>query len=84
MGRPADNGLLGIIEPNSRIIGLHLYDGLFKARLKSPTGRPLSNALAASFLLDWEMLVSKTVPNPLLSDRQWFREGILLVSAVWN
>lgn len=49
MGRPADNGLLGIIEPNSRIIGLHLYDGLFKARLMAPTGHVLLNALAASF-----------------------------------
>ncbi len=32
VGRPADNGQLGIIDHQCRLIGLHLYDGLFKAR----------------------------------------------------
>lgn len=50
MGRPADNGLLGIIEPNSRIIGLHLYDGLFKASLMTPTGHLLSKRVVVRFL----------------------------------
>lgn len=33
VGRPADNGQLGIIDHQCRLIGLHLYDGLFKAWL---------------------------------------------------
>ncbi|CAA6668092.1 unnamed protein product [Spirodela intermedia] len=30
IGRPTDNGQIGIIDPECRLIGLHLYDGLFK------------------------------------------------------
>ncbi|KAK2658143.1 hypothetical protein Ddye_004676 [Dipteronia dyeriana] len=30
IGRPTDNGQIGVIDPNCRLIGLHLYDGLFK------------------------------------------------------
>lgn len=30
IGRPADFGQLGLIDPECRMIGLHLYDGLFK------------------------------------------------------
>ncbi|KAK8960477.1 DNA damage-binding protein 1a [Platanthera guangdongensis] len=30
IGRPTDNGQVGIIDPDCRLIGLHLYDGLFK------------------------------------------------------
>ncbi|PIA41691.1 hypothetical protein AQUCO_02200250v1 [Aquilegia coerulea] len=30
IGRPTDNGQLGMIDPDCRLIGLHLYDGLFK------------------------------------------------------
>ncbi|XP_022727310.1 DNA damage-binding protein 1a isoform X2 [Durio zibethinus] len=30
IGRPTDNGQIGVIEPDCRLIGLHLYDGLFK------------------------------------------------------
>ncbi|KAM0860241.1 hypothetical protein ACQ4PT_046665 [Festuca glaucescens] len=29
LGRPTDNGQIGIIDPDCRLIGLHLYDGLF-------------------------------------------------------
>lgn len=32
VGRPVDNGQIGIIDPECRLIGLHLYDGLFKVR----------------------------------------------------
>ena len=32
VGRPADNGMLGFIEPSCQMIGLHLYDGLFKVK----------------------------------------------------
>ncbi|XP_051128213.1 DNA damage-binding protein 1-like [Andrographis paniculata] len=30
VGRPTDNGQIGIIDPDCRLIGLHLHDGLFK------------------------------------------------------
>ncbi|XP_030944017.1 DNA damage-binding protein 1-like [Quercus lobata] len=30
IGRPTDNSQIGIIDPDCRLIGLHLYDGLFK------------------------------------------------------
>jgi len=30
IGRPVDNGQLGILDPDGRAIGLHLYDGLLK------------------------------------------------------
>ncbi|CAH2078400.1 unnamed protein product [Thlaspi arvense] len=30
IGRPTDNGQIGIIDPDCRLVGLHLYDGLFK------------------------------------------------------
>ena len=30
IGRPTERGQIGIIDPECRVIGLHLYDGLFK------------------------------------------------------
>jgi hypothetical protein len=30
IGRPADTGHIGIVDPEIRLIGLHMYDGLFK------------------------------------------------------
>ncbi len=38
IGRPADSGPIAIIEPRCRLIGLHLYDGLFKVIQASPNG----------------------------------------------
>ena len=32
VGRPVDNGQIGVVDPECRLIGLHLYDGLFKVR----------------------------------------------------
>ena len=40
VGRPCEEGQLGVIDPQARLIGLHLYDGLFKVRTM-----PLSRAL---------------------------------------
>ena len=43
VGRPCDNGMIGIVDPGCRMIGLHLYDGLFKvvacASLSQDTGQ---------------------------------------------
>lgn len=33
LGRPTDNGQIGVVDPECRLIGLHLYDGMFKAGL---------------------------------------------------
>jgi len=30
IGRPSETGIIGIIDPQVRVIGLRLYDGLFK------------------------------------------------------
>ena len=30
IGRPTERGQIGIVDPECRVIGLHLYDGLFK------------------------------------------------------
>lgn len=34
VGRPVDNGQIGVVDPDTRLIGLHLYDGLLKVRLR--------------------------------------------------
>lgn len=39
IGRPADAGPIAIIEPLCRLIGMHLYDGLFKVIRASPSGQ---------------------------------------------
>lgn len=33
IGRQATNGPIGIIDPECRLIGLHLYDGLLKVSM---------------------------------------------------
>jgi DNA damage-binding protein 1 len=38
-GRPADIGQIGIIDPGCRVIGLHMYDGLFKVIPIDPNGQ---------------------------------------------
>lgn len=30
IGKPSENGILAVIDPKARVIGLRLYDGLFK------------------------------------------------------
>ena len=35
VGRPVELGQRGIVDPQCRLIGMHLYDGLFKARLSA-------------------------------------------------
>ena len=30
IGRPAETGIIGIVDPSCRVIGLRLYNGLFK------------------------------------------------------
>lgn len=30
IGKPSENGILAVVDPLARVIGLRLYDGLFK------------------------------------------------------
>lgn len=30
IGKPSENGILAVVDPQARVIGLRLYDGLFK------------------------------------------------------
>lgn len=39
VGRRADSGQIALVEPNHRMIGLHLYDGLFKVIPAAPGGK---------------------------------------------
>lgn len=39
IGRPADAGSIAVIEPRCRLIGMHLYDGLFKVIQANPSGQ---------------------------------------------
>jgi hypothetical protein len=48
IGRPVDNGQLGLLDPECRCIGLHLYDGLLKVVPLDPgTGTPGPEAFSA-------------------------------------
>eukprot|EP00891_Asterochloris_glomerata_P001303 jgi/Astpho2/1303/fgenesh1_pm.00024_%23_4_t len=38
VGRPVDAGMVGIVDPGCRMIGLHMYDGLFKVIPMSADG----------------------------------------------
>ena len=44
VGRPADTGTLGGVDPACRAVGLHLYDGLFKVIPVDPRSGSLSEA----------------------------------------
>jgi len=44
IGRPAEAGQMAVIDPDCRVIGLHLYDGLFKVIPMDPTTGKLEEA----------------------------------------
>ena len=39
IGRPAECGQIGIVDPECRVVGVHLYDGLFKCLPVDKTGQ---------------------------------------------
>jgi hypothetical protein len=39
IGRPSEIGQIGLVDPQCRMIGLHLYEGLFKATPPPPFRR---------------------------------------------
>lgn len=48
IGKPSENGILAVVDPQARVIGLRLYDGLFKI---IPLDRDSSELKAASLRL---------------------------------
>lgn len=36
IGRPSDNGQLAALDPDCRMIGLHIYGGMLKVRNQAP------------------------------------------------
>uniref|UniRef100_A0A6M2DKV7 Putative splicing factor 3b subunit 3 n=1 Tax=Xenopsylla cheopis TaxID=163159 RepID=A0A6M2DKV7_XENCH len=49
IGKPAETGILGVIDPKARVIGLRLYDGLFKI---IPLDKDTSELRATSLRMD--------------------------------
>ncbi|EFJ48849.1 UV-damaged DNA binding complex subunit 1 protein, partial [Volvox carteri f. nagariensis] len=46
IGRPAENGQLGVVDPACRLIGLHLYDGMLKVIPMDDRSGQLSEAFS--------------------------------------
>ncbi|GIL63559.1 hypothetical protein Vafri_17600, partial [Volvox africanus] len=46
IGRPAENGQLGVVDPACRLIGLHLYDGMLKVIPMDERSGQLSEAFS--------------------------------------
>ncbi|KAK4722976.1 hypothetical protein R3W88_013209 [Solanum pinnatisectum] len=64
-GHPMDNGQIGIIDPDVRLIGLHLYDGLFKVIPFGEEGK-LKEAFSIRFesqALDMKFLYGCPMPT---------------------
>jgi len=49
-GRPTDVGQIGIVDPDCRLIGLHLYDGLFKVVPMEPEKGRLAEAFNVRYV----------------------------------
>ncbi|CAH2227867.1 jg26038, partial [Pararge aegeria aegeria] len=49
IGKPSENGILAVIDPQARVIGLRLYDGLFKI---IPLDKDSTELKAASLRLE--------------------------------
>lgn len=49
IGKPSDTGILAVIDPKARVIGLRLYDGLFKI---IPLDKDNSELKASSIRMD--------------------------------
>ncbi|XP_071684353.1 DNA damage-binding protein 1 isoform X2 [Lolium perenne] len=65
-GRPTDNGQIGIIDLHHRLIGLHLYDGLFKVIPFDNQGQlkePLNIRLQELLVLDIKFLYGCEIPT---------------------
>lgn len=70
IGKPAETGVLAIIDPKARVIGMRLYDGLFKI---IPLDKDTVEFKATSLrmeemnVLDVEFLHGCTTPTVIMS-----------------
>ena len=69
IGRPADAGQIANIEPNGRLIGLHLYDGLFKVIPAASSGALLQESfnIRLEELQVIDLVFLQGVPKPTLA-----------------
>ena len=66
IGRPTEGGQIGVVDPSSLLIGLHLYDGLLKIIPLNPSGKVLEafNArLEELQIIDMTFLHGTTYPT---------------------
>lgn len=59
IGKPSENGILAVIDPQARVIGLRLYDGLLKI---IPLDKDSTELKAASLRYTYKMLVHGLPP----------------------
>ncbi|KAL1525255.1 hypothetical protein AB1Y20_020120 [Prymnesium parvum] len=69
IGRPADAGQIAVVDPQCRLIGLHLYDGLFKVIPATPTGqlRPEAYNIRLEELQVVDICFLYDMPKPTLA-----------------
>lgn len=48
IGKPSELGPMALVDPEARVIGLHLYDGMFKVGGVCVAGRGVGNACSAT------------------------------------
>lgn len=54
IGKPSETGILAVIDPKARVIGLRLYDGLFKI---IPLDKDNYELKASNFRLVFNLLI---------------------------
>lgn len=84
IGRPSDTGLMAIIDPECRIIGLRLYDGLFKVILLELDSSKELKAFNIRYFTFWILCVFETFI--LGHDPQFVVDcnGSVLLNLWWN
>lgn len=58
IGKPSETGILAVIDPKARVIGLRLYDGLFKI---IPLEKDNYELKATNFRFVFELVAYKTL-----------------------
>lgn len=83
VGRQVEAGQRGIVDPECRLIGLHLYDGLFKACLAVAAAAAAAPSLL-SLLWCWAAAMpalhafnTLTLPTPLSRACRWLLQAVL-------
>lgn len=69
VGRPPETGVIGIIDPSSKLIGLRLYEGVFKFLPYDPTSdelRPFNVKIEQLNVIDAQFLHGYSTPTIVL------------------